>query len=470
MMPFAHTEPRSAFKPADAKSRGVPTVDPALLKRYDVPVPRYTSYPAVPDWSGAFDGEIWRGHLTTMRDADTPLALYVHLPFCASRCLYCGCNATVTTHSDVVDRYLDRLEREIRSVSNALGDAPHIAEMHWGGGTPNFLGEAQLDRLCRLLRDAFAIDARTESSIESDPRLVTTAQLKQLRDQGFSRISFGVQDFDLNVQRAIGRVQPELLVREVVEQAREFGFSGINLDLIHGLPEQTSASFARTVEAAISLHPDRVACFGYAHVPWLRAHQKRIDESALPTNNAKFALFRSAVERFVDAGYAWLGIDHFAKPEDPLALAADAGRLHRNFMGYTTRRGEHLLGLGVSAISEVNGWFAQNAPELGEWQREIDAGRLPIARGHVLTADDAYRQTAISHLMCNAELPYDLFLGDTATLVDHFEAFAADGLVAFETDRVVVTPLGRFFLRNLCATLDAYRGPEDGKRRFSRAV
>lgn len=469
-MPYAQAEPRPSIPVHEVKSVGVPVVEPALLARYDVPVPRYTSYPAVPDWSGAFDGETWRGHLTSMRNAETPIALYVHLPFCASRCLYCGCNATVTTRSEVVDRYLDRLAREIRIVSDALGVPPRIAEMHWGGGTPNFLGEAQLDRLTMMLRDAFAIDARTECSIESDPRLVTTQQLRQLREHGFSRISFGVQDFDLAVQRAIGRVQPEFLVREVVEQARELGFSGINLDLIHGLPEQTSASFARTVEAAISLNPDRVACFGYAHVPWLRAHQKRIDESALPTNNAKFALFRNAVERFVDAGYSWLGIDHFAKPEDPLALAADAGRLHRNFMGYTTRRGEHLLGLGVSAISEVSGWFAQNAPELGEWQREIDANRLPIARGHVLTDDDAYRQAVISHLMCNAALPYDLFLGDTAALVDHFEAFAADGLVTFEIDRVVVTPLGRFFLRNLCATLDAYRRPDDGARRFSPAV
>ncbi len=453
-----------------SKPTQVPKVSQTLLNRYDVSVPRYTSYPTVPDWTGAFDAQIWKGHLATLGTSNAPLALYVHLPFCASRCLYCGCNATVTTRAEIVDRYLNRLEREIGMVAESIGTSPRIAEMHWGGGTPNFLNEAQIDRLCTLLRRNFAIDARTEMSIEADPRLVTKSQLVRLRQLGFSRISFGVQDLDPVVQEAIGRVQPEALVTEVVQQARDVGFSGINLDLIYGLPAQTSESFAHTVEAAIGLNPDRVACFGYAHLPWMRSHQKRIDESLLPTNGARFVLFRSAVERFVDAGYAWLGIDHFAKPEDPLALAADAGRLHRNFMGYTTRSGEHLLGLGTSAISEVNGWFAQNAPELGGWQRDIDAGHLPLARGHVLSDDDVQRSAAIAHLMCNAELPYDLFVGDTAALCDRYEAFANDGLVTFETDRLLVTPLGRFFLRNLCAALDAYRGASDGSRRFSRAV
>jgi oxygen-independent coproporphyrinogen-3 oxidase len=272
------------------------------------------------------------------------------------------------------------------------------------------------------------------------------------------------------VQEAIGRIQPESLVRDAVTLAREEGFPGLNLDLIYGLPHQTPDRFARTVEGALALSPDRVACFGYAHVPWMRAHQKRIDESVLPIAWERFALFRDAVTRFIDAGYRWIGIDHFARPEDPLALAADAGRLHRNFMGYTTRSGEHLLGLGTSAISEVDGWFVQNAPELGDWQRDIDAGHLPVARGHVLSDDDRARRTAISHLMCNAELPFDLFVGDVDTLVDRYERFAADGLIEFEPDRITVTPLGRFFLRNLAFPLDAYRGATDGPRRFSRAV
>jgi oxygen-independent coproporphyrinogen-3 oxidase len=460
---------RDALFCAHAPSAGR-RVDPALLSRYDVPGPRYTSYPAVPDWTGAFDEAAWRGHLRVLAQTDTPLALYLHLPFCASRCLYCGCNATVTTRTEIVDRYLNRLERELAILSDAIGTPPRVAEMHWGGGTPNFLNAAQLDRLVAMLHGPFRIDARTECSIESDPRLVTSEQLAQLRALGFSRISFGVQDLDPEVQVAIGRVQPTSMIRDVAQRARDAGFGGINLDLIYGLPFQTASTFLATIRETIALSPDRVACFGYAHVPWMRPHQKRMDETALPSARERFGLFREAVDQFQAAGYRWIGLDHFAKPEDPLALAADAGRLHRNFMGYTTRSGEHLLGVGVSAISEIGGWFMQNAPELGGWQRDIDAGLLPLARRHVMSDADIAHGRAISHLMCNAELPFDLFVGDVVQLVDRFERFAEDGLVEFETDRVVVTHLGRFFLRNLCFALDAYRGAADGGQRFSRAV
>jgi oxygen-independent coproporphyrinogen III oxidase len=454
----------------DPSRRSVPRVDPALLARYDVPGPRYTSYPAVPDWTGAFDEACWRGHLGKLANTEAPLALYVHLPFCASRCLYCGCNATVTTRAEIVDRYLERLAHELAIVGEAIGDRPRVAELHWGGGTPNFLNDAQLERLVGMLQGPFRIDARTECSIEADPRLVTPEQLAQLRQLGFSRISFGVQDLDPIVQQAIGRVQPTSMVREVVQGARDAGFGGINVDLIYGLPHQTASGFLATVRETIELSPDRIACFGYAHVPWMRPHQRRMDETALPGARERFALFREAVDRFQDAGYRWIGLDHFAKPEDPLALAADAGRLHRNFMGYTTRSGERLLGVGVSSISEIDGWFMQNTPELGGWQREIDEGRLALARRHVMTDDDKARGRAIAHLMCNAELPFDMFVGDVERLVDRFEEFAKDGLLVFETDRIAVTTIGQFFLRNLCFAIDAYRGANDGPQRFSRAV
>ena len=448
----------------------VPEVSPALLAKYDIPGPRYTSYPAVPDWRGAFDADAWSGHLRVLGSTDAPLALYVHLPFCASRCLYCGCNATVTTRTEIVDRYLVRLYRELDMLARAMGDRPRVVEMHWGGGTPNFLSNPQIEALCSRLHDTFGIDARTECSVEADPRLVTREQLRTFRQLGFSRISYGVQDVDGAVQEAIGRIQPVDMVRACVDMAREEEFSGLNLDLIYGLPRQTPDGFANTIDTALSLEPDRVACFGYAHVPWMKAHQKRIDEGELPRAWDRFTLFRQAVHRFSDAGFRWIGIDHFARPEDPLALAADAGRLHRNFMGYTTRSGEHLLGIGTSSISEVDGWFAQNVPELGPWQREIDAGHLPITRGHVMSDEDRIRAAAVSHLMCNAELPFDLFPDDIDSLVDRYEQFAADGLIVFETDRIAVTPLGRFFLRNLAFPLDAYRGAADGPRRFSRAV
>ena len=454
----------------DGEALHVPDVSPALLSKYDVPGPRYTSYPAVPDWRGAFDHDAWAGHLRVLGTTSAPLALYVHLPFCASRCLYCGCNATVTTRAEIVDRYLTRLYGELDMLAAAIGERPRVCEMHWGGGTPNFLTDRQTEQLFGRLADVFGIDARTECSVEADPRLVTRDQLRTFRQLGFSRISYGVQDVDADVQVAIGRVQPASMVRDTVEMAREEGFAGLNLDLIYGLPRQTPESFSRTIETALSFAPDRVACFGYAHVPWMKSHQKRIDEGALPRAWDRFTLFRDAVRRFTESDYRWIGIDHFARPDDSLALAADAGRLHRNFMGYTTRSGENLLGIGVSSISEVDGWFAQNAADLGPWQREIDARQLPITRGHVMSDDDMQRGDAVAHLMCNAELPYDMFAGDIATLVDIYEQFADDGLILFESDRISVTPLGRFFLRNLAFPLDAYRGAADSPRRFSRAV
>jgi oxygen-independent coproporphyrinogen-3 oxidase len=451
-------------------ARAALAVPADLLARYDVAIPRYTSYPALPDWTGGVDEAGWLAHVARTTGAAAPLALYVHLPFCASQCLYCGCNATVTRRQDVVDRYLDRLEREVARVSRAIGAGAVVAEMHWGGGTPNFLDAAQLDRLVRLLRGAFTFDARTESSIEADPRLVTGAQLAQLRALGFTRISFGVQDLDPEVQEAIGRVQPGALVRAVVDEARAAGFQGINVDLIYGLPRQTEATFHRTLEETIAFGPDRVACFGYAHVPWMRAHQRRIDETTLPVGAQRFALFRHAVERFLDAGYTWIGLDHFALPGDPMARAARAGELHRNFMGYTTRVGEQLLGLGVSAISDVDGWYAQQAPGLGEWQRANDAGNMAIVRGHILSQDDRTRGAAITRLMCNAELPYHAWPLGAEDLRERLADLATDGLVTFGADRVGVAPVGRFFLRNICAALDAYREVPGTAQRFSRAV
>jgi oxygen-independent coproporphyrinogen III oxidase len=442
----------------------------SLLARYDVPGPRYTSYPAVPDWTNGIDSTSWASHLATLGSTDAPLALYVHLPFCASRCLYCGCNATVTNRDEIVERYLTRLRAELGMLAHSMSGRPRVTEMHWGGGTPNFLSDSQIASCFRMLGDTFAFDADTELSVEADPRLVSRDQLRTFRQLGFSRISYGLQDLDEVVQEAIGRVQPESLVRDAVIMAREEGFTGLNLDLIYGLPHQTPDRFARTIEGALSFDPDRVACFGYAHVPWMRAHQKRIDGSALPASSERFALFQGAVDRFLEAGYQWIGIDHFARASDPLALAAKSGTLHRNFMGYTTRSGEHLLGIGTSSISEVDGWFVQNAPELGGWQRDIDAHHLPVARGHRLSFDDRRRGAAISHLMCNAELPFDMVPGDLEGLLDRYATFAADGLITIEYDRVRVTPLGRFFLRNLAFALDAYRTATDGAQRFSRAV
>jgi oxygen-independent coproporphyrinogen-3 oxidase len=447
-----------------------PRIPPELLVKYDTPGPRYTSYPPVPDWTGGVDAASYRTTLSTLGTGD--LALYVHLPFCASRCLYCGCTATVTTRAQVVDQYLARLEHEVRMVTEATGRKPLLREMHWGGGTPNFLDDTQLRRAFGLLAEHFTFAPDIECSVEADPRLVTPSQLATLRALGFSRISFGVQDLDERVQREIGRIQSPELVRGVVRDARAAGFASLNVDVIYGLPHQTEQSFGDTLDAVIALGPDRIACFGYAHVPWIRPHQQRMDESALPDRALRLALYQLAVERFTDAGYVWIGFDHFARPDDELARAAEEGRLHRDFMGYTARQARNLIGVGVSSIGEVDGTFVQNLPHLGDWQRTVDAGELPVTGGHRLTAEDRARGEAIRSLLCNNQLDRALLPDDDGRTLDAFRAFEADGLVLIGDRLITVTAVGRYFLRNLAMALDAYRKPSLGSEspRFSRTV
>ncbi len=448
----------------------LPVIPPDLLAKYDAPGPRYTSYPPVPDWTGGVDETVYHTALASLGNGD--LALYVHLPFCASRCLYCGCTATVTTRAQVVDQYLSRLEQELRMVTEAVGRAPVLRELHWGGGTPNFLEDEQIRRAFGLIARAFTLADDIECSVEADPRLVTPSQLATLRELGFDRISFGVQDLDPVVQEGIGRVQPVGMVRTVVDQARAAGFTSLNVDVIYGLPHQSVASFRDTIDEVIALNPDRIACFGYAHVPWIRPHQRRMDEQALPDRALRFALYQLAVERFTDAGYVWIGLDHFARPDDELARAAEEGRLHRDFMGYTTRQSRDLIGVGVSAIGEVGDYFIQNFAHLGEWQRAVDAGLLPVTRGHKLTAEDRARGRAIRELLCNSHLDRALLPDDDGSTLDAFRAFEADGLVLIGERAITVTPTGRFFLRNRAMALDAYRKPQLGTEapRFSRTV
>ena len=442
---------------------------PYLLNRYERTGPRYTSYPPIPSWSAAF-GEIdYRDALNDCGGSGDPVGVYVHLPFCIARCFYCGCNATVTRDNAVQRRYLDRLEREFALVGQALGHRPRAMQIHWGGGTPNFLPLGQMVRLVELLAKWFQVAPETELSIEADPRVADPEQFELLKRLGFTRLSLGVQDLDPRVQAAIGRGQSEIQVREAYTAARAAGFDCINLDLVYGLPGQTRDSFFRTLEAIVELRPERIACFSYAHVPWLRPNQKRIDPAGLPTRDVKFSLFALAVEQLTAAGYVWVGLDHFARPEDELAMALRDRVLQRNFMGYTVNSAPHLLAYGMSGIGEVAGRYVQNHPRLGEYQRALDDGRLPIERGHYLTADDRRRRDAIIGLMCNLELS----MGSLAELMEDpgelFAPFAADGLVTIDGDRVAVTPPGRFFLRNICMALDAYSHPVD-QPVYSRAI
>ena len=450
-------------------------VTPEQVDHYNKPGPRYTSYPTVPVWSHSFGESDYLAALAAVaaRPEDT-LSVYVHLPFCAERCAYCGCNGTVTRHARVVDSYLDRVEREIALVTPHLGGRRQVVQLHWGGGTPNFLNAEQTRRLVGMLDAAFDIDrdGRTgEVSVEMDPRVGNRAQLELYRELGFNRVSFGVQDIDPKVQVAIDRIQPFEQTAALYYASRELGFTSVNIDLVYGLPYQTAAVFGRTLDAISKLRPDRLACFSYAHLPRVLPNQKRVDAAGLPQPYEKFGLFQQAVEQMTDAGYDWIGFDHFALSEDEMAVAARERRLHRNFMGYATKPAPHMVAFGMSSIGDLGGSFTQNDHGLGRYQKSIDAGRLPVVRGMKLTEDDRRRRAAIMHLMCNLELPFSMAYDDAMNeAFARVAAFADEGLVVVERNRIVVTDLGRYFIRVLGMELDAHLAHTAGRPVFSKTV
>ena len=453
----------------------------ALIRRYDRPGPRYTSYPTAVQFSEAFDEPAYRARLRTAAGADGPLSLYVHLPFCAEQCTYCGCTMIVGRRPDVATRYLEYLEREIALLASHLGGRRRVVQHHWGGGTPTFLSPAQLTGLHEVIARHFDIDASAEVAIEIDPRVTTREQLDTLRVLGFNRLSMGVQDFTSEVQEAIGRRQSLEQTRSLFDFARRIGFDSINLDLVYGLPRQTLETFARTLAATIALQPDRVAVYSYAHVPWLRPHQKRIDASSLPQAELKAGLIGAAVDAFGDAGYAAIGMDHFARPDDELAVAAREQRLYRNFMGYTTHPAPDMLAAGVSAIGEVSGAYSQNTKKLSRYYAALDAERFPIERGYALRTDDLVRRHVIMELMCNfrleraaagemLDIDFDRYF---ARELDELQAPGgpvADGLLAISAEALEVTARGRIFVRNICMAFDAYLKAPSRQSAFSRTI
>lgn len=454
----------------------------SLLKQYDRPGPRYTSYPTAVEFNDAFDDRAYRGRLEAA--ASTPsdtLSLYVHLPFCEARCSYCGCMVIITQKREVAARYLGYLEREIAMLAAALGGRRRVVQHHWGGGTPTYLSLEQIERLDATIARYFDIDPDAEKAIEIDPRVTTREQLVLLRSLGFNRLSMGVQDFTPDVQEAIGRHQTETLTRDLFEFARGIGFNSINVDLIYGLPRQRLETFRATLDSVVGLRPERIAVYSYAHVPWLRPHQKAIDASTLPDAELKFELFGAAIETFLGAGYAAIGMDHFALPGDDLAVAASERRLHRNFMGYTTRPAADMLGVGVSAIGDVGGAFAQNEKKLPAYYAAIDAGRFPVGRGYSLSPDDLLRRHVITQLMCNFHL--DRGAVEARFGIDFEDYFAAelaelggpagpvaDGFLKVGPDALDVTARGRLFVRNICMAFDRYLPGHAGKPVFSRTI
>lgn len=438
-----------------------------LVQKYNRPGPRYTSYPTAPHFHEAFGPD---DALATIRRSNADagggdLSLYVHLPFCRSLCYYCGCHMMVTHRPEKIARYLDYVEREIDLVSREVAPGRRVVQLHWGGGTPTFLAPEQIERLMGVLAHRFEIAPGAEVSIEADPRGLTEAHVEAARRAGFNRISFGVQDLDAEVQLAIGRIQPVEVVAQSAAWARQYGFDGISFDLIYGLPHQTVDRFMQTVDQVVEMAPDRVSVFSYAHVPWLKKHQTAIDTALLPSPEEKLRILLATTERLAQAGgYRYIGMDHFARPGDSLAAAADAGTMQRNFQGYSTHAGSELYGFGISAISQLADAYAQNEKGLPRYYAALDAGRLPAERGYRLTGDDRLRRFVIMRLMSHFALDIPAVeerfgIRFDETFADALAALApmeADGLVTLTPRRIEVTETGRFFIRNVAMPFDAY--------------
>lgn len=458
---------------------------PEFIGRYDVRGPRYTSYPAAPFWTPTFAGDAWKRHLTRHAaqghaapdaaaggaeaggGAATPraLSLYVHIPFCRRHCHFCACNVIITEKEGIASRYLDAMEREIDVVARLAAPGRVVQKLQLGGGTPNYLTAEEMARLLGMLRARFAFAPDAEIAIEVDPRTSDRAEIERLRHHdGFNRISFGAQDFHEETQAAIGRSQTWDVTAAQTAAAREAGFASVNLDLIYGLPRQTVASWRRTIDRFLELRPERLALYNFAYLPDKVANQREIDPAELPSAADKMAMFLETNARLIESGYRFIGLDHYALEGDSLTAALDDGSLRRNFMGYTTLRGTDLIGFGVSSISEFQGAFAQNTKILTEYERLLGEGRLPTERGLELSEDDLRRQHLVEGIMCAgvvAEAEYrerfgESFVGAFAAELERLAPMADDGLVEIDADGLRVTPLGRFFLRNVAMVFDAY--------------
>ena len=419
------------------------TIDRELLERYDRPGPRYTSYPTAPVWKDSFGPRDYEQRLATAgQRGDEPLSLYVHIPYCESLCWYCACSVVITQDADKAKSYVDTLLQEADLAARHLGATQRrVLQHHWGGGTPTFLPPDECRRLFEGLCERFPLQDGAEVSIEVDPRVTTREHLEALAAVGFHRISMGVQDFDPKVQEAINRVQSFETTSALVEDARALGFDSVNLDLVYGLPYQNETGFGRTLEQVATLQPDRIACYSYAHVPWLKKHQTLMPESALPTAPEKQALFLQALGALVDDGMEAIGMDHFARPDDELAVAQREGRLQRNFQGYSTHGGCDLVGLGVSAIGSVDGCYYQNAHRVEDYLAALDDGRLPIVRGIELTDDDRLRRHVIGELICQFRLDFRAI--ERAWDIRFEERFASElaALAPMEADGLLALPV-----------------------------
>jgi len=444
----------------------IANIDVSLLKKYDRPGPRYTSYPTAPLFTPAFTADDFRREIiaTNTPDASPDLSLYFHFPFCDTLCYFCGCTMLVTRDRKRIEEYNGYLQKEMALVAPLIAPHRQATQLHWGGGTPSYLSPDQIVSIAGAIRAAFPIAADAEASVEIDPRELARPHLEALRQAGFNRMSMGIQDFDPHVQAAVNRVQPPEVSRQVYTWARELGFTSVNLDLMYGLPFQTLASFERTVHDIIAYDADRIAVFNYAHVPWLKPHQRLIRPEDLPSPELKLDMLKMTIEMLTQNGYEYIGMDHFAKPDDELSRARAARTLYRNFQGYSTRAGADLYGFGMSSISHFRNVYAQNTKNLPEYYRALDAGRHATHLGYRMTGDDHLRKFVIMRLMCDLELEFATveqkfridFLKVFARALEELKPLASDGLVELSDSGIRVVGPGRLLLRNIAMCFDAY--------------
>ncbi len=462
------------------QSMNVITTD--LIRQFDIAGPRYTSYPTADRFVSAFDHDQYTNALSLRRKGLTsnllPLSLYIHIPFCESLCYYCACNKIITKHYDRALNYLDLLEKEIELQTNFLGQRQTVSQLHLGGGSPTYINDDDLHQLMITLREKFIFTPKAELSIEIDPRTVNKERLVHLRELGFNRISFGVQDFDPSVQEAVHRVQPFEQVKALMLSARSIGFASINTDLIYGLPKQTQESFNKTLEQIIEINPDRIAIYGYAHLPERFKPQRRIHAKELPSASEKISMLANALTALESHGYVYIGMDHFAKATDTLAIAKNTGQLHRNFQGYSTQPDGDLLAFGVSSIGKVGATYSQNAKTIEEYADLLEQGQIPIVKGIRLSREDLLRRAVIMAIMCQGEVVYESIAFDY--LIDFQESFKHEleklvplqdqGLITMNSKGFKVTEMGWYFVRAIAMQFDKYLNFDFEKNKFSKII
>ncbi len=464
----------------EVQNAHMPTVSPDLLQQYDIAGPRYTSYPTADRFVEAFTEKHYQQALQVREigRASLPLSLYVHIPFCESLCFFCACNKIVTKHHERSAIYLQYLSKEMDLHTEHLAKKPSVSQLHLGGGSPTFFTDAELTQLMSEFRKKFQLSPVGEYSIEIDPRTVDKTRLKNLRALGFNRLSFGVQDFNLDVQKAVHRIQPFEQVAELMKEARRQKFESVNLDLIYGLPKQTAVTFSQTLDQVIAIKPDRIALYAYAHLPERFKPQRRIQADTLPAATDKLTMLSTAIAKLIAAGYVYIGMDHFALPEDELAVAKRQGRLHRNFQGYSTQPDCDLIALGVSSIGRVGATYSQNAKTMEEYCDALDQGRIPIVRGLALSSDDLIRRSVIMSIMCQGQVQYEAI--ELAYMIDFKQYFSVElarlnalqnaGMVTFDNDGLTVTEVGWYFIRAIAMAFDKYLQVDQTRARFSKII